>query len=600
MNFGCAAHVGAILLSLMACAGSASAQALDPTFTYQGRLEAAGVPVDGTVDLECRLFATSVGGSQIGSTVSRPSWPVVAGELTTPIDFGPTAFDGQERYLQIAVRSPAGSAGPFVTLTPRQRIAPTPYAMVAKSLVPGANLGIGTVPNAHTPLTFSSTTGSKISLFGNATQQYGMGVQNNAFQLYTDSASADFVFGHGTSTSFTERMRIEGSGNVGIGTNAPTTKLDVVGTGRFTGFQLTGNGAAAGRFLSSNAQGLASWVAAPASQWSTTGANISFSGGNVGIGTTTPSAPLSFATVAGGKLNFYGNATTFYGISIAPSQMQYSTDTPIADHVFGYFAGGVFTERARITGAGTGKFTEEVVINEGGVRKGGTPVATNDLGLYSLSSGSWLRLVSNGAPIRFFTNGTQGTAFTPASNSAVMSIGTEGNVGIGTDSPVAKLDVAGTARVDILEIDAGADLAERFDVSPALMHTAKAVAPTPGMVVSISGQPAGTLVVSDRPYDRRVAGIISGAGGINPGLILGQPGTMAHGEHPVACAGRVWCLVDASFGPVQPGDLLTTSPVPGHAMRVGDFSKSPGSTVGKAMTALPSGRGLVLVLVSLQ
>ena len=108
------------------------------------------------------------------------------------------------------------------------------------------------------------------------------------------------------------------------------------------------------------------------------------------------------------------------------------------------------------------------------------------------------------------------------------------------------------------------------------------------------------LVVSAQAYDRRVAGILSGAGGINPGMLMGQPGTLADGDQPVALSGRVYVWADASNGAIVPGDLLTTSNVPGHAMKVTNYSKAQGATIGKAMTGLQGGRGLVLVLVTLQ
>ena len=81
---------------------------------------------------------------------------------------------------------------------------------------------------------------------------------------------------------------------------------------------------------------------------------------------------------------------------------------------------------------------------------------------------------------------------------------------------------------------------------------------------------------------------------------MGQPGTLADGEHLVALAGRVYCWVDASYGAIEPGDLLTTSDTPGHAMKVTDHAQAQGAILGKAMSSLEGGRGLVLVLVSLQ
>jgi len=97
-----------------------------------------------------------------------------------------------------------------------------------------------------------------------------------------------------------------------------------------------------------------------------------------------------------------------------------------------------------------------------------------------------------------------------------------------------------------------------------------------------------------------VAGIVSGAGGIQTGMVMRQADSEAEGQHPVALPGRVYCLADAGNGPIQPGDLLTTSDMPGYALKVTDYDKARGAVLGKAMSALESGHGLVFVLVTLQ
>jgi hypothetical protein len=160
----------------------------------------------------------------------------------------------------------------------------------------------------------------------------------------------------------------------------------------------------------------------------------------------------------------------------------------------------------------------------------------------------------------------------------------------------AEYGAGGDGRISTqeLQITGGSDLSEQFDIRGP-DGTVK-----PGMLVSIDPQHAGKLVISDQAYDRRVAGIISGAGGVKPGMLMGQSGSAADGQYPVALTGRVYCWADASDGPIQPGDLLTTSNVPGHAGKVADFSKAQGAIIGKAMTALSGGRGLVLVLVQPQ
>jgi hypothetical protein len=93
---------------------------------------------------------------------------------------------------------------------------------------PSANVGIGE-PNPGIPLNFASATGSKISLSGNSGAHYGLGVQSNLMQLYSPDSNADIAFGYGSSTAFTETMRIKGNGNLGIGTTNPVSKLHVVG-----------------------------------------------------------------------------------------------------------------------------------------------------------------------------------------------------------------------------------------------------------------------------------------------------------------------------------------------------------------------------------
>jgi len=118
-------------------------------------------------------------------------------------------------------------------------------------------------------------------------------------------------------------------------------------------------------------------------------------------------------------------------------------------------------------------------------------------------------------------------------------------------------------------------------------------------VVVIDDENAGRLRMSERAYDSRVAGIVSGAGGVQPGITLSQEGVLEGGQH-VALSGRVYVQADATDAPIRPGDLLTTSATPGYAMRVRDHAKAQGAILGKAMSSLKEGRGLVLVLVTLQ
>ena len=212
----------------------------------------------------------------------------------------------------------------------------------------------------------------------------------------------------------------------------------------------------------------------------------------------------------------------------------------------------------------------------------------------AVTSGVRLRLQNSEGNVEVGTDG--GNYQLTAGGSVRMTVLANGRVGIGTAAPTQPLDVAGVGRVQILEITGGSDLSEQFNVTAAAETHAQ-----PGMVVCIDPARPGELVVSSKPYDFTVAGIISGAGGVNSGMIMGQQGSVADGAHPVALTGRVYCYVDATLAAVQPGDLLTTSVTPGHAMKVLDHSMAQGSIIGKAMTPLAAGeKGLVLVLVTLQ
>jgi hypothetical protein len=94
--------------------------------------------------------------------------------------------------------------------------------------------------------------------------------------------------------------------------------------------------------------------------------------------------------------------------------------------------------------------------------------------------------------------------------------------------------------------------------------------------------------------------VVSGAGDVETGLIMRHAGSIADGEVPVALVGRVYVLADASYGSIEPGDLLTTSDTSGHVMKVLDRDRALGAVLGKAMTPLEEGSGLVLALVNLQ
>jgi hypothetical protein len=148
-----------------------------------------------------------------------------------------------------------------------------------------------------------------------------------------------------------------------------------------------------------------------------------------------------------------------------------------------------------------------------------------------------------------------------------------------------------------------ADCAEDFDVSTNGGQTIE-----PGTVMVLND--VGSLDPSCQAYDKKVAGVISGAGGYKPGIVLDthhreeeldQESEDDLGRRmPVALVGKVYCKVDATLSAIEIGDLLTTSSTEGHAMKATDPIKAFGTVIGKALKPLKEGKGMIPVLVALQ
>jgi len=185
--------------------------------------------------------------------------------------------------------------------------------------------------------------------------------------------------------------------------------------------------------------------------------------------------------------------------------------------------------------------------------------------------------------------GTTGIGVFASTESGNTALHAEHNAGgiagffIGNVHCTKDLVVAGDVQLQ------GADLAEQFQVIEGEQVE-------PGCVVVLAGHDLVRL--SDQPYDRRVAGVVSGAGDYRPGIVLDRQEDA--GCAPLALTGKVWCKVDADRSPVEFGQLLTTSPTPGHAMGATDPARAFGAVIGKALANLRCGRGLVPILVALQ
>jgi len=177
-----------------------------------------------------------------------------------------------------------------------------------------------------------------------------------------------------------------------------------------------------------------------------------------------------------------------------------------------------------------------------------------------------------------------------ARDGARVVMSSNGNVGINTITPLATLHVHG-------DIQADGNIAAKYQDVAEWVKTSSVL--PPATVVVIDSQGTDLVALSGQPYDTRVAGVVSH----QPGILLGAEGP---DKAKIAHSGRVKVKVDARFGSIGVGDLLVTSPTPGHAMRSeavkigGAEIHRPGTVIGKALEPLQTGQGEILVLLTLQ
>jgi hypothetical protein len=244
--------------------------------TYQGRLLDGDIAADGLYDLQFSLYDAPTGGSQTGSTVAIEDMDVIEGYFTVDLDFGEGVFDGNPRWLQIAVRPGAGT-GSLTVLDPRQRIAPTPYALYAFSGAGGGGGGVtaplvlsGSVANPGAIIK-GTNTGNGIGLYGEG-ETAGVWGDNSSsgsvgmlggpiWGVYGISSDMG-LYGQGLTAGVYGSNSSSGSNFGALG--GPTYGVYGSSTfglaGLFDGtVQITGGSPGAGKVLTSDAAGLASW-----------------------------------------------------------------------------------------------------------------------------------------------------------------------------------------------------------------------------------------------------------------------------------------------------------------------------------------------------
>jgi hypothetical protein len=400
-------------------------------------------------------------------------------------------------------------------------------------------------------------------------------------QVISTSGGLTFRVGDFFGGKDRELMRLTPEGDLGVGVSTPRAKLDVAGTIRARGgilfddgTAMTSTGLAARTNGGGEVQPLVAGTGTPnrLTKWTDASGTLGDSAvtetnGNVGIGTSSPASLLHIAGPSGvAAITFNTPGSQRFRFQTIPGIPNWGALTINSDFTFP-----------------TGWLLDDPSFNgfffKLDTRGGNGGGVNNGLWLFRIPAGAGFH--SDEVPIFGVSNGQAYFA---------------GNVGIGTLTPQAALDVTGDMRVTGNAVVAGNIAAKYQDVAEWVPARQKIGA---GTVVVLDTTRTNGVAPSARRYDTHVAGVVSA----QPGVILGQGG---EGQVLVATTGRVKVKADATLRPIKIGDLLVTSDAPGSAMKslpvrvAGNRLHRPGTIIGKALEPLAVGKGEILVLLSLQ
>lgn len=647
-----------------------AAKGQSEAFTYQGQLKQQGVPLSGQVDMRFTLFASedsldAVGGPLLFDDFNFPSIPAVNGLFSVELDFGPGALHlGQ--WLEIELRSPhdPSDSGAYTLLTPRQKISAAPFALSVPGL-DSSESGVEVVGNVHaggevtasafssnSPLIFKvNPSNTECARFDDANCYLGLGTDAPQARLHLGgvagvdgimfpdgslmTSAAGIGGGDGFWSQSGSSIYNNNGGNVGIGTATPTESLHLVGNP----FRQV-----VARFDNPGAGTGGSWLTtahtSTGREWSfgvnssdggfdffnnfafTNVMRISRLGDLFALGSLTLSSPTLYTGQGSSELNRY---LSLINTAQFPSASGLKAGGVLVSDSYAYANPGKNDLIVKgVAGIGTNAPVRKLHVVDTGIfpaRFESTNSSANVVEFRSASSNNvWELAVSGSSPpfglgagdMYLFRQGNAEPALTIGRDNFAASVrcadfrighpsrrGSAGRALVDSGSHLVinfgqdwgHTFVHGRLKCNILEV-AGADVAEKFP--------SKEEGVEPGTVMEIDPENPGKLRICREAYSSRVAGVVSGAGDLQPGTILGNQPESENGP-AIALSGRVWVRCDATENPIKPGDLLTTSQTPGHSMKATDRDRSHGAVLGKAMTELAKGEtGLVLVLVNLQ
>ncbi len=578
--------------------------AVDSSFTYQGRLDDSSGPVNGSCDFRFSLWDAANGGSQVGGNHEVTNVTVTEGNFTAVVNdadqFGSSAFDGSNRWLQIEARCPAGS-GSYTTLTPRQEVTAAPYASYADS-APWSGL-IGA------PWAFNSGSGTSGDLYRSGGVALGAFTDPGGHGLNVQNYAGGKAAVRGVD-QFNSFVYAEGW----LGTlNPPGLPLPVTNVGVLGLKPANGNIGAAvyGWNSDDNISNYGGIFIADGSGTNNYGIYAAASGasnnvagyfeGRVGINTTTPAADIhlsqSDATSSGtGGMGF-----------------QFGSSTWKILHSGAHFSFAENGTRLAYIQSGTGAYVQ---TSDETLKQDVAPVDNVLDGVMQLNPVSYSYINDS--------ENTRVNGFIAQEVEAVfpelVRTDEDGKKGLAY-SDFGVLAVAAIqeqqALIANLQQENAALRAEIEGIKSQLGIAAPAALPGTGDSFAITAQndgdaalETGDLVVvsgiAAPPSETAeplllVQNVMANASGAVVGVVQAAGGPAAPGSLvPVQTRGMAQVKVDASNGDVQAGDLLIISPTTGTvvSMRSNQLDSTAQYTIiGTALEPLAGGSGLLWVLV---
>lgn len=633
-----AASVAALALAIVP--PEARAASVSPTLSVQGVLRKAdgSLAPDANYDLSFGLFAAATGGAEL-TRIDRRGVPVKRGVFAVTLDLMDTSAVVGNGALWVEVQ--VGINGPKL---PRQRLVPTAYALQAEHANSADSAQSALRADTATSATSCTQAERASSLMCTgcvASDQVGFNfaasaskggpasdlscqgcVERAAIAPCAEGQGLKFVsnawtcaaldgggtgMGGGTVTSVIAGNGLSGGTITTTGTLAVNTAAvgmlagDQIFTGQKTfaggtsGVAVRLKGAGGSRaqvlFLDDNDVPSGNIQSSPSFMSLNLGGGQSFQvvndqprlyvapSGRVGIGTTQPEQALHVATAV---------------------HIGRPKNEPSGNHL--YINDGLIRHYFGVSEGATTNNGRYMLMANGG----GWVDAGNDAGALLLreDQGKW-SAISGGTHFKIFTGGTSSNVSQELNNlSATMRfiVHNNGNVGIGTGTPGHKLAVMGdiAASGTVMGGVGSPDLAENITAAERAVEAADVVVANPA-----GGE---SVVRSRRAYETSVLGVIS----TRPGMLINAQRADVEAGHPrdprqlpLALAGRVPVKVTLEGGPIRPGDLLTSSPTPGHAMRAEEPWR--GGIIGTALEAFPRAdesagvrRGKVIVFLARQ